>query len=268
MASVAEVVRIPVAGMTCDHCVGTVRRALEGVPGVRSAVVDLKEGHAEVAHDPAQTDRASLEAAVTAAGYSVPHHDSAVATPPMGQLVTLSPVVASPAAIPPEPAAEDEWNLAIGGMHCASCVARVEGALAGVPGVSDARVNLATERASVVVDPHRVDVESLAAAVERAGYTARRAELEPGAGAEALRSERAEHVAYWRRRLVVGVGADDPARRPRLWPDARPLVVRPCRLDRLVDVRAGERPPGLPGRSLSPRGLGSAPARARRTWTR
>ncbi|MEJ7636976.1 MAG: HAD-IC family P-type ATPase, partial [Singulisphaera sp.] len=71
--------------------------------------------------------------------------------------------------------------------------------------VSEARVNLATERASVVVDPRRVDVESLAAAVAAAGYSARRAELEPGAGAEALRSERAEHVASWRNRLVVGV---------------------------------------------------------------
>ena len=182
MASVAEVVRIPVAGMTCDHCVGTVRRALEGIPGVRSAVVDLKEGYAEVALDPAQVDRAKLEAAVTAAGYSVPREESANAAPPMGPLVTLSPE-SPPTAPPAEPvAAEDEWNLAIGGMHCASCVARVEGALARVPGVSDARVNLATERASVVVDPRRVDVESLAAAVAAAGYTARRAELEPGPG--------------------------------------------------------------------------------------
>jgi hypothetical protein len=32
MATVADVVEIPVAGMTCDHCVGTVRRALEAVP--------------------------------------------------------------------------------------------------------------------------------------------------------------------------------------------------------------------------------------------
>ncbi len=206
MASVAEVVRIPVAGMTCDHCVGTVRRALQGVSGVRSAAVDLEEGHAEVTLDPAQVGRAQLEAAVTTAGYSVPHDESANAAPAPGQVVTLSPVVALAAAPPPGSVAdEDEWNLAIGGMHCASCVGRVEGALAKVPGVSDARVNLATERASVVVDPRRVDVESLAAAVAAAGYSARRAELVPGAGAEALRRERAEHVAYWRNRLVVGV---------------------------------------------------------------
>ena len=206
MASVAEVVRIPVAGMTCDHCVGTVRRALEGVPGVRSAVVDLKEGYAEVALDPAQVDRAKLEAAVTAAGYSVPRRRVGGCSPSDGPARHIESRGRLRRGSPRRTrAAEDEWNLAIGGMHCASCVARVEGALARVPGVSDARVNLATERASVVVDPRRVDVESLAAAVAAAGYTARRAELEPGAGAEALRSERAEHVAYWRNRLVVGV---------------------------------------------------------------
>src|SRR5687768_15948368 len=110
MASVAEVVRIPVAGMTCDHCVGTVRRALEGVAGVRSAGVNLEGGYAEVALDPAQVDREQLEAAVTAAGYSVPRQESADAAPPMVALEALTPEPQ------PEPeAAEDEWNLAIGG---------------------------------------------------------------------------------------------------------------------------------------------------------
>ncbi len=79
------------------------------------------------------------------------------------------------------------------------------GALAQVPGVREARVNLATERASIVVDPRRVDIDRLTEAIARAGYSARRAELEPGTGAEALRRERSEQVAYWHRRLVVGV---------------------------------------------------------------
>ena len=42
-------VDLSVSGMTCDHCVGTVRKALEAVPGVSSATVDLKGGRAEVA---------------------------------------------------------------------------------------------------------------------------------------------------------------------------------------------------------------------------
>ena len=129
---------------------------------------------------------------------------------PPPQLITIGPIL-KPAPDPtPDPAGQDEWNLAIGGMHCASCVARVEHALATVPGVREARVNLATERARVVVARDRVDEDALAEAVSRAGYTARRAELEPGAGADALRHERAEQIAYWRNRLVVGLALTAP----------------------------------------------------------
>ena len=201
MPKAPEVVPLPIAGMTCDHCVAAVRRALEAVPGVRSATVDLNAGRAEVTLEPDQADVARLRRAVEAAGYSVPS-DSAPRPPaPPPNLVTIGPLLAPP----PAPPAEEEWNLAIGGMHCASCVARVESALRKVPGVREARVNLATERASVAVDPGRVDEDQLAEAVARAGYTAQRAELELGAEAEALRRERAGQIAYWRNRLVVGL---------------------------------------------------------------
>jgi len=63
-------------------------------------------------------------------------------------------------------------ELRIGGMSCASCVAHVEKALRRVPGVQEASVNLATERASVVFDPERTSPDQLAIAVEKAGYSA------------------------------------------------------------------------------------------------
>jgi heavy metal translocating P-type ATPase len=62
-------------------------------------------------------------------------------------------------------------DLAIGGMNCASCVAHVEKALAAVDGVSSASVNLATERAHVVL-AHPVAAEDLILSVEQAGYKA------------------------------------------------------------------------------------------------
>jgi len=202
-----ETLRIPVAGMTCDHCIGTVRRALESVPGVRKAAVTLDPGLAEVEVEPGGTDRDRLRDAIEAAGYAVP--GAALVPTPTPSLVTIGPMPSSPppAIEVPDVASTraEEWNLAIGGMHCASCVGRVEGALRSVAGVVDARVNLATERAGVVVDPGRVDEADLARAVASAGYRARRAELLPGEGAESLRRERAEGVASWRRRLVVGV---------------------------------------------------------------
>ena len=63
-----------------------------------------------------------------------------------------------------------ETSLEVGGMSCASCAGRVEKALRAVPGVLDANVNLATERATV--HAQGPTAAQLVAAVEQAGYTA------------------------------------------------------------------------------------------------
>lgn len=60
-------------------------------------------------------------------------------------------------------------TLPVGGMTCASCVARVEKALKRVPGVQDARVNLATEQATVD-SATPLDAQTVSEAVVRAGY--------------------------------------------------------------------------------------------------
>src|SRR5262249_26312572 len=156
--------------------------------GVSSAAVDLGGGRADVTLDPSKADRARLKSAVEAAGYSVPERDA-----PAPQTVTIGPIPTAPRT---EGSPEtEEWDLAVGGRHCASWVGRVEGALERVPGVKEARVTLATERATVVVDPPRVDESALAAAVESAGYSARRDAPDPAAAAEALRRDRARNVA-------------------------------------------------------------------------
>lgn len=64
------------------------------------------------------------------------------------------------------------FTLSIQGMTCASCVARVEKALAATPGVLSAQVNLATERARIEASGPAASIEALTAAVERAGYDA------------------------------------------------------------------------------------------------
>jgi len=68
------------------------------------------------------------------------------------------------------PAKTEEISLVIGDMHCAACVSRVEKALQGVPGVSQALVNLATRQARVFYDPRRGSLEAMKLAVEAAGY--------------------------------------------------------------------------------------------------
>ncbi|MDR7523747.1 MAG: heavy metal translocating P-type ATPase [Armatimonadota bacterium] len=61
-------------------------------------------------------------------------------------------------------------DLPVEGMSCASCVARVEEGLKRTPGVTQAQVNFASERASVAFDPGRVRIHELIAAVHGSGY--------------------------------------------------------------------------------------------------
>ncbi|NLX49278.1 MAG: copper-translocating P-type ATPase [Methanospirillum sp.] len=63
-----------------------------------------------------------------------------------------------------------EAELAVTGLHCATCSLAVEDALKREPGVSEARVNLATGSARVTFDPARTDLAQLGRAVEDAGY--------------------------------------------------------------------------------------------------
>jgi Cu+-exporting ATPase len=132
---------LSVEGMTCASCVGRVERALKKVPGVQDAVVNLATEKASLKFDDPGQASAILPQAVAAiekAGYVVP---------------------------------AQSVDLQVGGMTCASCVGRVERALKKVPGVQNAVVNLATERASVMVNDG-TDVGALIAAIAKAGYEA------------------------------------------------------------------------------------------------
>ena len=62
---------IDISGMTCEHCVGTVRQAIVSVPGVVSAAVELNPGRALVDVDDASLGIAPLVRAVAGAGYTV-----------------------------------------------------------------------------------------------------------------------------------------------------------------------------------------------------
>ena len=88
--------------------------------------------------------------------------------------------------------------LRIEGMSCAACVARVEKALARVPGVSDVSVNLASEEARLHRSPGMADTPTLVAAVAAAGYSARpRQEVTPAAADAAARAaERSDWLLF------------------------------------------------------------------------
>jgi Cu+-exporting ATPase len=107
----------------------------------------------------------------------------------------------------PPPAVVDTVRLRIAGMHCASCVSRVEAALASVPGVAGAAVNLASMRAEVRLE-RPVDAAALTAAVRSAGYDAHAVTTAVADDAE-LR-ERAAELAVVRRRFLLALALGLP----------------------------------------------------------
>ena len=100
----------------------------------------------------------------------------------------------------------EKRDIAITGMTCASCVRSVETALAALEGVDSAEVNLANERATVRLDPTRVEMSALVRAVERAGYGALVIPEGDAARAVAIDEERAlrqRYVSSLRQRLII-----------------------------------------------------------------
>src|SRR5512146_1877094 len=99
-------------------------------------------------------------------------------------------------------------RLRISGMHCASCVARVEQAMFGVPGVLAARVNLATQRAEADVAVAKPTAEpvagQLAAAIRASGYDAFPVTTAVADDAEVR--ERAAEERTVRRRFAIAAG--------------------------------------------------------------
>jgi Cu+-exporting ATPase len=95
-------------------------------------------------------------------------------------------------------------ELPVTGMHCASCAARVEKALAEASGVASASVNFATSRATVQYDPAATDAGTLAQVVRDLGYDVLLPGGEGGAtDAEGLQeAETREREGIYRRQKV------------------------------------------------------------------
>jgi copper chaperone len=60
-----------VEGMSCDHCVKTITKAAENLPGVKDVSVDLKGDTVSFMFDPAKSPLKNIEAVITDAGYEV-----------------------------------------------------------------------------------------------------------------------------------------------------------------------------------------------------
>ena len=102
-------------------------------------------------------------------------------------------------------------TLPVRGMHCAACVNTVQSALTSVPGVAEAGVNLASERATIVFDPARTDVSALRKAVDAAGYELAEPSMAPPAEtAEREEAARQRDQRALRTKFLVGAVLSAP----------------------------------------------------------
>ena len=206
-------VELALSGLNCMKCAGKTQQALEAVEGVAAAVVDTQQ--AKVYGTASATD---LIAAVDAAGFKAELAQSGISSPKTEPLKTsIEQPETSSAAICDIPAQEsdvgeqpeiavtdDSIQLLLDGMTCASCVNKVQKALNSVPGVENARVNLA-ERSALVTGTAKPD--DLVEAVVKAGYGAEIIQD------EAKRRERQQEVAQanmrrfrWQSALALALG--------------------------------------------------------------
>ncbi len=209
----ATTTRLSVTGMTCGHCSRRVDQALRAVPGVVDAAVDHATDRAVVTHTAGTTVDALVQA-VEAAGYeAAPEADTDGEPAAAGEVAPAPAPSHEPDEAPsPTPAvtALATARLDVSGMHCASCVASIEGALKAYDGVHDAAVDLLGERAEVRYDPTVVSPHDLAAQVNRLGYQARVATQRPlhrRAADEDQRMHGRERLLRWKIAFALTVGA-------------------------------------------------------------
>ena len=159
--------RIHITGMTCTTCAATIEKGLAETAGVEQANVSFASEKASIEYDPSKVGLAKIKSAVSQLGYG------------MATRKSIFPV---------------------GGMTCASCVARVEQALSSVPGVVSANVNLASEKATVEYI-EGTEIADLRWAVKEAGY-------ELGSEAETLEdvaTAARREIRALRNRLILAV---------------------------------------------------------------
>ena len=146
-------VSLPVQGMTCAACVAKVEKSLKTMTGVQEVHVNLLSGKAAVTYENDQIGVPQMVKMIQDIGYEVP---------------------------------EEEVLLTVRGMSCAACVAKVEKAIKGMPGVTSVVVNLPAESAKVKFYPGAVDKTRIKKEIQAMGYEA----SEKVTGQEALDREK------------------------------------------------------------------------------
>ena len=145
-----------ITGMHCASCAARVERAVGALPGVDSAVVNLLQENLKVTFAPGAVAPEQIIKAVSDLGFAAEAEPDAFFEPAKADALESDMRVV---------------NFHVGGMHCASCAARVEKTVAGLPGVARAEVGLVQENLRLEYRPAELSLDQLRDAVQALGYS-------------------------------------------------------------------------------------------------
>ncbi|NLK72266.1 MAG: copper-translocating P-type ATPase [Clostridiales bacterium] len=166
---------LSVTGMTCASCAKAIERNLGKLDGIQRADVNLATEKLTVLYDESVTDRTKIIETVKKAGYGIVDTQSEIR----------------------------EVSIPVSGMTCAACAKAVERYIKKLPGIQDAGVNLASEKAKVIYDSGQVRISEIKEAIVKAGY--RPLEIETGSQIDHERERREKEIKYLRTRFIAAV---------------------------------------------------------------
>lgn len=130
-------IMIPVEGMSCTNCALKIEEVLSEIEGVEEATVSYASGQAKVVYDPTRLKQQELVEKINQLGYR---------------------------------AAVEKIDWPVSGLHCASCVSRIENNLSRHKGVIKARASLASSRVVVEFIPGEINPQEIKEIIAGLGY--------------------------------------------------------------------------------------------------
>ena len=203
-----KTLELPITGIACVGCAAKIERGVKRLSGIYSANINAATDTLTVVYDPAVIEGKDFVSTIRELGYD---------------------------------AGFERATFPVGGMHCASCVAKIERHLSSLDGVVRASVNFATEEVTVEYVPRQITPEDLKEAVRSIGYSVREEAVEE------TRTRRVElqvpgtsapHAAGTVRRAlrkvtgVTAVSIDHP--RERVWVNFDPYVTSVPQIQKII----------------------------------
>nr|XP_023018681.1 copper-transporting ATPase 1 isoform X1 [Leptinotarsa decemlineata] len=172
---------LQVKGMTCGSCVAAIEKHVQKLPGCHKVLVNLLAARAEVQYDSSLTTPSDIASSITDLGFPA-------------------------TVLQQSQAGESETDIEISGMTCASCVHKIESNIHKLPGITSAKVALATHRGRFKYDSELTGPRDIIEAIRALGFEAKL--FSRDSGNDYL--EQKEEIKRWKRSFLFSLAFGGP----------------------------------------------------------